>query len=376
MRSLTILLLGIAILVSSSSAFKLSFYLEDNCAGEDLGISIGGPQQGCSTSINGESLGQASGVVVSSTGPVDDGTIVVFYSSNDCDPSNAVAQADNGCLSINDFAYTTQSWNVITLEEYKRRRSVVESTPIEARTDTSSPNPYGYEHGKLADYGGKTYRWHQLASDVYRGINPEDWDDSIHVKNDTVIDDSAIYQRDFSESDATTDTSLSTLEERAFLYYTCQAAKKCLIAVQGGAAYSIGAVYSYVLDKAQVLANNQQAQGLWTFLNQPIIVGSTIGVGTAWYGGAVSMLTSGQPNASQCSSSQTDLDAMKSLIQDLIAAAPERAVSATISYNGVVGTISMEAVPSDQRGDGNTCGAPSTDPTTTPPTRREIVWVA
>jgi hypothetical protein len=49
-------------------------------------------------------LGQESGIIVQSTGPIDDGTIVVFYSSPDCNPSNAVDEADNGCLSVNDFA--------------------------------------------------------------------------------------------------------------------------------------------------------------------------------------------------------------------------------------------------------------------------------
>jgi hypothetical protein len=380
LRPLTILLLVIALLGSSSSAFVLDFYLEDNCAGEDLGNWIGGPNQGCQTSFDGVDLGQASGVTVQSTGPIDDGTIVVFYSSPDCNPDNAVVEADNSCLSINDFADTAESWNVITLYEYKRRirrRAVSEPAHMEARVATSSSNPYGYEHGQVSQYGGKTYKWQQVANGVWRGINPEDWDDNVNAKSDVVIEYSANYPRDFSKRDATSDISIwqpSTLEDRAFLYATCQAARKCYIAVQDGAVYSIGYTYLYFLNVAQNLANNQRAQSLWTFLNQPVVVAATVSIGAAYYSGAVSAATSGQVQAAQCSDSQTDLDAMQSLIQAVASAAPERAFQAAITYNGVVGTISMEAVPTGQRGDGNTCGAPSTDPTTNPPQRREIAW--
>lgn len=379
--------LGIILLASRSLAFILSFYPEDNCAGEDLGQWIGGPNQGCTTTFAGQDLGQASGIIVQSTGPIDDGTIVVFYSSPDCNPSNAVDEADNGCLSVNDFAGNAQSWNVIPLEEYKMRksrRSLIDSAPTEKReterrdADSSPSNPYGYEHGQIASYGGQSYKWHQVASGIWRGINPEDWDDNVNIKNDATLDFSADYPTNFSKRSTPTDISLwqpSSLEDRDFLYNTCQAARKCLIAAQNGALYSVGYAYLYLLNAAQSLATSEGRQALWSFLNQPIVVAATIGIGAAYYSGVVSAVTTAQLSASQCSSAQTDLDAIQSLIQSVAAAVPERAFQAAVTYNGVVGTISMEAVPTGQRGDGNTCGAPATDPTTGPPTKRgEIEW--
>jgi hypothetical protein len=111
---------------------------------------------------------------------------------------------------------------------------------------------------------------------------------------------------------------------------------------------------------------------MWNFLYQPFIVGVTAvgaGVGSAYYSRVVSAVTSGESfSAGTCSTSQTDVDAIQSLIQAVATANPKRAFQASLTYNGIVATLSMEAVPTSQRGDGNSCGAPATDPTTGPPT--------
>ncbi|KIW91935.1 uncharacterized protein Z519_07905, partial [Cladophialophora bantiana CBS 173.52] len=57
-------------LVFGTEAFKVSFYKNTNCAGEFVGAWIGGEGQGCRQ----EYAGLAEGVVVESTGPVDDST--------------------------------------------------------------------------------------------------------------------------------------------------------------------------------------------------------------------------------------------------------------------------------------------------------------
>src|ERR1700738_2266245 len=101
---------------------------------------IGGPNQGCWTQFGGQDLGQAASVTVSSTGPIDNNTLVVFYSSTDCDAGKAVAAADNGCLSINDFAATSRSWNVIySTEDKRRRRGRALVDRLQERTNSAAP---------------------------------------------------------------------------------------------------------------------------------------------------------------------------------------------------------------------------------------------
>ena len=57
-----------AILGSTTAAFKVDFFEEANCAGEDVGSWVGGTGQGCQTKYAGE----AGGAVVTSTGSVDE----------------------------------------------------------------------------------------------------------------------------------------------------------------------------------------------------------------------------------------------------------------------------------------------------------------
>ena len=58
----------------------------------------GGPGQGCQRLF----LGEAEGVTVESTGPVDDNTVVAFYSSSTCDLGTAIGESNAGCVSVDD----------------------------------------------------------------------------------------------------------------------------------------------------------------------------------------------------------------------------------------------------------------------------------
>jgi hypothetical protein len=148
---------------------------------------------------------------------------------------------------------------------------------------------------------------------IWRGINPEEWDDNVNVKNDDILDFSAEYPTNFSKRTDVSPWQRSDLEDRDFLYATCQVGHKWLISVQNGALYNVGYAYLYLLNTAQAL---------WTFLHQPIVVAATAAIAAAYYSGAVSAATTAQLIASGCSSSQSDLDAIKSLIQSVMAGPP------------------------------------------------------
>ena len=352
-------------------AFQVSFYDGPNCAGEFFGTWIGGEGQGCRQ----EFVGEAEGVVVQSTGAVDDNTVVAFYSSDDCDLSTAIGEANVGCIAIDDFAAAYRSFNVIgssdsTGAKVRRGRNVNakvarhdpaepvhadgESRTIARDTAEQLPDSRTREHGEISDYLGKTYKWQQVAQDSWRGINPEDWDDNVHFSSDRKLDTTLLP--------ITTDVSardLSEIDERNFLYATCQLAKDCTLAVVQGTAYGVSAVSSYFLSKALAVSGTNN---LWEFLNQPLVLALSVNLAANVVSGVVSAVTSNSLTASKCSDSGTDADALQSLINGVAAANPSRAFQATLSVGGATGTISMEAVPNGQRGDGNTCGAPSTDP--------------
>ena len=310
---------------------------------------------------------------------MDDNTVVTFYSSDDCNLSNAISEANVGCIAVDSFAAEYKSFNVVgsgdtTGAKARRspntktklaRRGIANSTHAKSENDISTQNSTenlldsrAREHGETSDYLGKTYKWQQIAQDSWRGINPEDWDDTVHVRSDRKIDAAPFPTTDISTRD------LDELDKRNFLYATCGLVKNCVLAVAQGTAYSVSAVGTAFINRALAVSGTQS---LWEFLNQPLILALTLDSANAALSGVVSALTAAKLPASQCSSSQSDADAINSIINGIAAANPSRAFQATVSVGSATGTFSMEAVATGQRGDGNTCGAPGTDPTTNPP---------
>lgn len=91
--SLTSFCLGVS-LFTSANAFDVEFWGESNCAGTPLGTFSGGVSEGCQQLF----IGEAEGVTVTRASASDDGTVVAFYSSSNCDLGTAVAEGDNGCI--------------------------------------------------------------------------------------------------------------------------------------------------------------------------------------------------------------------------------------------------------------------------------------
>ena len=384
-----------SVLLQVASGFRVDFWGGVQCTGSALGTWIGGPHQGCHRLF----VGEAEGVTVESTGPVDDNTVVVFYSSSTCDLGTAIAESNAGCISVDDFFSAYKSFNVIQSNTGSKRRgkrwansSSVATNPSAATNPSTATNPsaanatsfadlreqsdrlvasthaLARQHGVISDYQGQSYKWQQVAEGAWRGIAPGDWDDSIHIKNDTVIKYSETYPTDFSKSSPNTALSLydpSDLSERAFLFGTCGAVRVCALAVAEATSYSCSVVGRAFINKVSQLATSAAsvtASELWEFLNQPVVVGLTVNVAGEAIGGVVGAVTSAKLQASSCSSSGTDADTLSSML----ALFPgDRAGQVIVNFRGVTGTFSFEAVPSTQRGDGNTCGAPATDPTTT-----------
>ncbi|KAF2152066.1 hypothetical protein K461DRAFT_322181 [Myriangium duriaei CBS 260.36] len=342
-------------LLTHVRAYNVEFWGGSNCAGAPLGAFNGGTQDGCQNLA----VGTAEGATIQRASDEDDGTIVAFYSSDDCDLGTAIAEGDNGCIAVDSFASQYKSFNVIPSAGQGKVR-------LAAKVMTE--NPYGYEHGKLAQYANTTYRWHQVGLNAWRGILPTDWDDHIHVKSYRSLDtritvgsgNERVHSRDLSLADST------TLHERNFKYASCSYVKDCALkafnSATHGFGYHVGTVAAAFFSAVR---NEDHVRDVWGFLNSPFVIGISINQGAAALSGVVSALTSNRLAASSCSTQQSDADTMLSVLTALASSNPQRAVQGTLELpGGARGTISMEAVPNGQRGDGNTCGAPATDPST------------
>jgi hypothetical protein len=177
---------------------------------------------------------------------VDDNTVVAFYSSFTCDLGTAIGESNAGCVSVDDSisAYKySMSFNLTLGSNAARERwfanppSAVDTTSLADLREQSdrfivSTHPLARQHGTISNYQGQPYKWHQVAPGTWRGIAPEDWDDSIHIRNDTVIKHLETYPMDFSMNSPITTLSLhdpSSLVERNFLYAACGFLRTCAL---------------------------------------------------------------------------------------------------------------------------------------------------
>lgn len=58
-------------------------------------------------------------------------------------------------------------------------------------------NPDFLEHGSYGEFNGREIRYHQVARGILVGVYSEDWDDEVHVKDDTILEWGDSYPIDF-----------------------------------------------------------------------------------------------------------------------------------------------------------------------------------
>lgn len=206
------------------------------------------------------------------------------------------------------------------------------------------------QHGEVLDFHGERFRWHQIALGMWRGISSEQWDHAIHVRNDTPI---AFHDTLRVESSGENDTTpLIPREEDPG---SCLAIKSCGVIVRDS-------LLPYLKNFGHFIRHLIERFGpnIWLFLNQPIIVALTVGVGAAALSGYVAAWTGARNSASRCSKVATDADAIQSAMSSIVAENPYRAISIDFGVDqagNVAGTMHMEVVSSNGKGD-ETCGPP------------------
>lgn len=152
-------------LIASASAYWIQFNAEPRCTNKEILRSWNGsPSRGCQARFSKT----ANSALVTNMGSSDDNTVVVFYSSQDCNPENAIARVEDGCVRTEsaNLGMKYQSFNVIRTFDSAR------ITPV-------SKNGFTYQHGGIALYKGVEYRWLKLADGSFRGVFPEEWDDAV-----------------------------------------------------------------------------------------------------------------------------------------------------------------------------------------------------
>ena len=135
-------------------------------------------------------------------------------------------------------------------------------------------------HGNHFTMDGRTWRYHQIYAGVWRGIDPNEWDDTVHIANHKELDYSDYpYQSLQSRS----------LESRD-LRTTCKAAVACVGTAARFAQESISENWDAIMRSVYFITTAQFIKKIWDFLNQPFIAtvvgpaSSNVGMITGWKG--------------------------------------------------------------------------------------------
>ncbi|KAJ9610354.1 hypothetical protein H2200_005131 [Cladophialophora chaetospira] len=172
-------------------------------------------------------------------------------------------------------------------------------------------------HGSYGRFDGAEYRWHQIYDGTWVGVDPNEWDDAIHVQNDALppwID----YM-----PDAVTNTS--SLERRDLVANICKAGNVCLAATQN-TVYNIRTAATQFFT---ALRQTQAADNVLSFLSKPVIqkiaIDGVVGGAVQGLVGAFVQkaqtkdgpptLTTGVSETSVCSTQKDPLDAVILLLQ-------------------------------------------------------------
>lgn len=259
--------------------------------------------------------------------------------------------------------------------------------PRDSLSGEQTPNDVDHSqvyHGAIRVHGSQQYKMHQIAHGTFQGVSLEEWDDSIHVKDDTKLDISGL-----EFADAHTDVAVShpgstnALASRIFRYATCQVVLQCVYNIGTQMLIGLERVLDTLLKTALAAYNrasdvtlnlHMNRNDIWNFLNRPFIIAiAANAIGSAIGGMAPALLgiyaalqtTKSDTTVKQCSDTENELNVVRDAVHGVFMAQHDALVSdasigLTLPDGKTVG-IMVNARPTGDTTP-EVCGAPTTTP--------------
>jgi hypothetical protein len=345
---------------------------------------------------------------VQSTGPADDdtNTIARFYSSTDCSEGTQISEGNVGCVGVagggfgsyqsfkidytplDDLPILPDAFSVtstITASGTAIEARAVQTATLPAITPTVSPEPAPFIHGEMSYHKGVPYRWQQVHASGFMGIDPDEWDDAVHIQNLLPPPPLADYVASHNLS------ARASLEDRSLNEF-CQIAGTCTNRLIGGASLGAqalaGSVAAYwtqvdalarakgvkisdfmgkhpfyqdiVSSKCRTWKILYNISHIHTNTRLDVLAGVPSGLFTNWLGGLI--ISTNPANIANCSIQQTQLDAILSACQAQTVTLTETSsvtVTALDTQTNTVTIISMSVIRCGFANEGDQCGMPT-----------------
>lgn len=185
----------------------------------------------------------------------------------------------------------------------KLRRDTAKKGKVAKRSQTTQAehmtNAKRMTHGAVHSAAGQEWKFQQIASRVYRGVNPAAWDDNIH-------------KRSFAELEAPiSHRALSPLQPRAFSDANCNFIRTCMVDTGDSPTFNIVSAGASLLSAVHKL--NTANTDDWSYLQSPVVV-EVVGVSGEIEGQIYAVTLQHSENVNTCSDQATQRDVLQAAL--------------------------------------------------------------
>ena len=210
----------------------------------------------------------------------------------------------------------------------------------------------------MRSYGNTKFKIQQVAQGVFHGVDLEDWDPTVHSKNDAKLGLPADTRRDLGR--AAISSALSPLEDRQFNFGMCRPTVQCAYNIATKVVVGVEYLINTLITNAIRINNNRV--NIWAFLHKPLVVQVITAPPLAYFVGWITAVTTvAKTPVSPCSRSSNDADVFRGAVQGAMAGyagadVSDLTVGITLSDGSVV-KINITVRPTNNQIP-EVCGAP------------------
>ena len=312
--------MAIAAILSTTHAFTLDFNSAGQCTGATIGEFVGSVGSGCQTqffNVSDSNIlipveGGSDNVLITPNvqiNPSDKTSAVAWYGEADCqtlialgnvpvclgvgnyesfqviditdvgftylDPAGVVEMPPNATETATKGEILTEPGAVSTpvssappppattsARSAKMRRYITKKRAVAKRSQSTQAehmtNAKRMTHGAVQSAAGQEWKFQQIASRVYRGVNPSTWNNEIHKRSVAELEPS-ISQRDFSP-----------LQPRVLSDANCNFIRTCMVDSGDSSTFNIASAGAALLSAVHKLNTANTTD--WSYLQSPIVV--------------------------------------------------------------------------------------------------------
>ena len=221
----------------------------------------------------------ASAVTVPSTGvePTTTGSVSTMtsstFSTSQTSSLKTASLSSSTASSISATATTSASTSTamkapaarLRREREAKRAPVPRSSLSHSIDQMRNGKPMA--HGEVRRSAGEAYVFQQVAKRAWRGVSPEEWDTSIHKRNE--VDIASSRSQLSRRGDDTSRRDLGPLRERAIPTTNCNMVRSCMIDSGNDPKFTIDDVGAQLIHAIHALNPTQED---WTWLQKPFVV--------------------------------------------------------------------------------------------------------